>query len=193
MLSGAGIFIIEKYKNKIVAVLFGKKNKEYNEPGGVIDPGETPEETACRETREETSNLIKIDPTIIKKISYPIKLHKYMSYVIYIQNLSFRDYYHNNNLITNKCNKVKHHFWMETNSVIRIELKTLIKNALNNNNIMNDINEKTVMVRGRTLGIAKLLVDTNFFQNFPRPYNLHRKLTISSRLKCLIGTKTYTL
>jgi hypothetical protein len=61
-ITGAGILVVEFYKNTNCYVLFrSPHSKEYNDPGGLIDPGETPQESACRECREETANLLKFN------------------------------------------------------------------------------------------------------------------------------------
>ncbi len=186
--TGAGIFIIENYKGNLVAVLFGNKGRNYDDPGGLIDPGETPIETACRETREETANLIKISPDELHKISHKIIYKNYVSYVIFVENLSSKDYYHNINLVFGKC---KPHFWKENSSMIRIDLQRLIKNTLANNDIVKDINGNYVKIRGRTLGIVKNAFP--FLANLKCPTRLKRNKTIKSRMACLIGTYTYTV
>lgn len=191
MLTGAGIFIVQNYKNKNVVVLFGKNHKDYNEPGGIIDPGETPEEAACRETREETANLIKIKPHQLKKIGTPIRHHNYLSYIIYIKNLSLKDYYHNINLLQRKCNRRKHHHWMETDTAKRIDLDVFIKYVLADKNIIPDINGKMIPVRNRTIGIIKK--GLNDFEKLKNPVKLNDKVTVMSKMKCLIGTYTYIL
>jgi ADP-ribose pyrophosphatase YjhB (NUDIX family) len=186
-LSGAGIFIIENFDNHQVALLFGMKNGEYNEPGGTIDPGEKPEVTACRETREETANIINIKPDELLKIAIPIQHKQYMSYVIYLDKINTNDYYHNVKIIFNKC---RPHVWKENNSIARINLNELIQNSHDNKNIMKDINGKNIFIRNRTLGIAKKI--NNILNNLKKPITLYQNITLHSRLSCLIGTFTYT-
>jgi hypothetical protein len=188
MLTGAGIFIVENYKNNLVAILFGNKGHDYNEPGGSIDPGETPEETACRETREESANLIQIKPHELKQISIPILYKRYMSYIIYINKISARDHYHNVKLVFSKC---KPHCWKENSSMVRIDLQKLIKNSIINKNIMRDIDGNFIRVRQRTLGVVKQAI--NIFSKLRHSIYLHQNVTFISRMPCLIGTYTYTL
>jgi hypothetical protein len=191
--NGAGIFIVENYKNNLVAVLFGMQSAhgitEYNEPGGSIDFGEKTEETACRETREETANLIKILPHELLNISTPIIIHKYISYVIYVNKLITKDYYHNVNLIFNEC---KQHHWKENNSMVRVNLNSLINNAINNINIINDINGNKISVRDRTIEIAKKFND-GILAKLNLPISLNKNITLNSKMLCLIGTNTYTI
>lgn len=192
MLSGAGIFIIQNYKGRKVALLFGN-NKEYSDPGGYIDFGETTIEAACREAREESCNLLKLDSIKVKKMAFPIINGGYISYFLYVQNLSLRDYYHNTNIVFNKCNPYKHRHWMETNRATRIELGELIKNSIMNNNFMRDIDGNVIRVRGRVLGIVREALRNNVFLSMVYPINLNPQLTYYSRMSCLIGTHTYIL
>jgi hypothetical protein len=187
-LTGAGIFIVENNNNNLVAILFGNKGHEYSELGGVIDPGETPEETASREAKEESANLIQIKPHELKQISIPILHHKYMSYIIYINKISARDYYHNVKLVFGKC---KPHVWKENSSMVRIDLQNLIQNSMANKNIMKDIDGNLIRVRDRTIGIVKKAINT--FSNLKNPITLHQNVTFTSRMSCLIGTYTYTI
>lgn len=192
MLSGAGVFIIQNYKGRNVVVLFGN-NTEYSDPGGTIDFGETSIEAACREAREESGNLLKLEPKILRNIAIPIQHRNYMSYFIYIKNLSLKDYYHNMNLIYSKCDPYKHHHWMETNRATRINLDELIKNSVMNNNLIRDIDGRVIRVRRRVLEVMREALRRNIFLQLIYPYELNPKLTFYSRMPCLIGTHTYTL
>jgi hypothetical protein len=192
MLTGSGIFIIENYKNKKVVVLFGN-DEEYSDLGGKIDKGESSIDSACREAREESCNLFKFKPEQIKEISIPIQHRNYVSYFIYIKNLSLKNYYHNKDLIYAKCNKNTHHHWMETNKATRIDLDVLIEKSLINNNIMYDINGNKIQVRTRVLDLMNKAIKNGLFRQLKTPIDLYPKLTVQSKMKCLVGTYTYVL
>jgi hypothetical protein len=190
MYKSAGIYIIEKYKNNIVVVLFGKKNIQYCEPGGIIDPGETSIETACRETREESANLIKITPNELQQISNDsIIANKHISYIIHVNNLSINDYYNNINIIFNKCKH--HHCWKENNDMVRIDLKLLINNSLKGINQIHDINNNLINLRSRIIDLTKN--GAHKLLNKYTLYVLNRNLTTNSRMNCLNGTIYYSL
>jgi hypothetical protein len=192
MLTGSGIFIIENYKNKRVVVLFGN-DEEYNDLGGKIDHGESSIDSACREAREESCNLFKFKPEQIRNISVPVQHRNYMSYFIYIKNLSLKNYYHNKNIIYGNCDRNIHHYWMETNKAARIDLDVLIENSLKNNNIMYDINGNKIQVRMRVVDLMNNAIKKGVFNKLIIPKDLYPKLTIQSKMKCLIGTHTYVL
>lgn len=60
----AGCYLVNK-ELKSVAVIYREKQKDYSFPKGHTEEGETIEETALRETAEET----KRDAEIVKKFS----------------------------------------------------------------------------------------------------------------------------
>lgn len=55
----ASVFVINP-KNKKILLVFHKKFHKWVQPGGHIEEGETPEETAYREVYEETGIKIKL-------------------------------------------------------------------------------------------------------------------------------------
>ena len=72
MYTGAGILIMELYKSNPVIILFGFNKTNFSDPGGLLNIGETPEMGACRECREETANLINIQPNELLQFGIPI-------------------------------------------------------------------------------------------------------------------------
>lgn len=55
----ASAFIINPYNKKILLVKH-KKNRRWTQPGGHMEPYETPEETALREVYEETGLRVRL-------------------------------------------------------------------------------------------------------------------------------------
>jgi 8-oxo-dGTP pyrophosphatase MutT (NUDIX family) len=189
-ITGAGIFIVEKYNDKKMVVLFGKYGR-YDDPGGSIDPGETPEEAACRETQEETANLVKINKDELSRISYPVLYQQYQSYIIYVEGLPSKDFYHNVTNIFHPINGCKPDHWRESDKMTRVDLDLLINSANNNIDIMRDIDGRIIKVRGRVLGIVKKAKD--IFSKLSNPSMLYPNVNSKSDMACLIGTTTYTL
>jgi hypothetical protein len=187
---GAGIFVIENYKNNLVAVLFGKHNEEYSDLGGVLDPGEKAAFTACREAREESANLIKIEPNELKQIAIPINHLSYRSYVIYVTNLNETDYQHNIKKILKDC---KQHAWKENDSMTRILLDDLLETVIEGFDTVHDINDRKINIRARTIAIVKtgMAIFKSLYSKIP--HKLYQNVTLDSKMNCLIGTYTYTL
>lgn len=190
MFTGAGIFIIELYKLTPVVVLFGFNKTNFSEPGGSLEIGETIETCACRECREETENLINIKPDELVQISVPIIYKQYKSYIIYIQNLSARDYIYNANQIFNTCPSMS---WKETNTITRINLHDIINAAQNYLDYAYDIYGNQCFVRSRTMDLVRQ--GASIFMNMINysPIMLTRNLVMTSRMQCLIGTYSYTI
>lgn len=189
-MKGAGILIIEKFNNTNVVLLFGKKNIQYEDTGGLIDNNDKSYVmAACRETREETANLFNLDGNIIKKIGHPIQINKYISYAIYVNKININYYYHNIEIVLNKC---KYHSWKENNDVVRVDLNKLIYNAHKKISYINDIYNKTVKIRDRTLNIIKK--DAIYFLNInkQKPIELNINKILQSEMNCLINTYSYT-
>lgn len=55
----AGCFLINK-ETKEIALIYRQKQNDYSFPKGHVEKGETLEETAIRETAEETKRIAKI-------------------------------------------------------------------------------------------------------------------------------------
>lgn len=69
----AGVVIIDQDKNKVLA---GKRNADrvvgemWEFPGGKIEKGETPQEAAKRELKEEFHDEVQIGPQLGETVSY---------------------------------------------------------------------------------------------------------------------------
>lgn len=190
-LTGAGIFLVENYKGSIVATLFGKYGNSYSEPGGSIDHGESPLETACRETREETANLIRIKPQELQQHSKPINIGGYMAYIMYIKNIKSRLYNFNVAKIFKDCTD---HHWKETNSMARVSLSVLINAATKNISYVTNISGAIINIHPRTLNIVRQSINylnMLYYNTYPLP--LYPNVTMGSRNPCLIGTYSCTL
>ena len=131
MLTGAGILILESYNSNVVVTLFGMNNTNYSDLGGHIDHGETPQNAAYREGREESENLINIKPHELLQYGIPIRLKQYLCYILYVTNLSSKDYMYNVNIIHNRCHENHTDVWKESNSMVRIPLNNIITSAQN--------------------------------------------------------------
>lgn len=70
------------FENKKVLLMYNKKLNKWLQPGGHIEGKETPEETAIRETFEETGIKIKIiGPSFDNKKFQPIATERYVNKV----------------------------------------------------------------------------------------------------------------
>jgi hypothetical protein len=187
-IKGAGILIIENYKNNIVAVLFGDK-KEFSDLGGVLDDGETPLEAACREAREESANLFKFEPNELKKNSIPITILAYKCYIVYVKGINATDYRHNINQVLSDC---RSRVWKENDTMVRVPLKELIKSVKSNDNFVTDVGGREIKIRPRAIAIVKAALNELGDIHLQEPYYLYQNVTLSSKMKCLIGTYTYT-
>lgn len=190
-ITGAGILLLELYKNNPVITLFGNNNKKFEELGGSIDKKETPVEAAYREGREESCNLVYIRPEELTKYGTPVKNKEYVDYIMYIENLSHKDYHANMRKVHKKC---KGHSWKETSEMARFHLNDIINAAQRKKNTVKDINGIKRDIRGRTTDIIRKSVDLlyhMYMNNYPAL--MTRQKVKKSRKKCLVGTITYTL
>lgn len=74
VLVGVGIIVLRKDGKVLIGKRIGKFVPEYSIPGGSLEAGETFEEGACREMKEETGVIIK-NPTVVS-ISNNLETYK---------------------------------------------------------------------------------------------------------------------
>lgn len=184
-IDGAGILLIEMYKNTNCFVFFRSRNGEYNDTGGIRDAGEMPKTTACRECREETANLLQFS---VDDLSVNIIVNKYISYPVYIEGLHLVDYLKNIKITHRNCS----HHWKETSHMARIPIAQVSTGRLPH---VKDFYGRDIILRGRTCKIITNGMNTiNKILN-TSPIKLHRQTvnTASPKTRCLIGTTTYTV
>lgn len=186
--TGAGILLLEKYNNQDVICLFNE-NGNFTEPGGGIDIGESVEEAAYREGREETSNLITILPYELQQFGSPIIHNEYVCFALYITGLS-ESVYNKNLSLTQRC---KSKSWNETDGFVRFPLKKILVAATKGETKAIDINGKERNIRDRTMKLLTKSVNVLMGLTLTQPHNLIKHLITNSKMDCLIGTYTYRM
>lgn len=189
-IKGAGILLIENYNNNQYITLFGNKGGKYEDLGGISEYGDLPEETAYMEGREESCNTVNITPAYLVKYGHIVDIMAYRCYVMYITNLSYRDYLKNAYQVHTQCSKSS---WKESNDMTRIPIANILYMIQQGHHSVQDIFGKQVIIRDRTIHILKMghTVILNLLTT--APHVLIKNITIRSRMKCLIGTISYSL
>ena len=196
-ITGAGIFIVEFYKNENYIILVKSKNNLYDDAGGTRDINENPAETACRECREETRNLLNFNPS---DLSYNIVVKNYISFIVYVTGLSL-NYYNHNMTFTSMCPS----YWNETDDIIRIPLREINISSLP----IVHLGKRTIILRKRTCDIIKILFPmlTKILPSNKNKSswslsshdhsvklslkNLHPQINSKNKLKCLNKTVSF--
>lgn len=94
------------FENKKVLLMYNKKLNKWLQPGGHIEKSETPEETAIRETLEETGIKIKIiGPSFDNKKYHPIAIEHYINKVGDMIDIQFVAIPETKELLNNENNK----------------------------------------------------------------------------------------
>lgn len=123
------------FENKKVLLMYNKKLNKWLQPGGHIEGKETPEETAIRETFEETGIKIKIiGPTFDNNKFQPIATERYINKVGDMIDIQFLAIPETKELINNENNKT---MWfsienLEKEECISTEIKIKIKKLYEN-------------------------------------------------------------
>ena len=118
------------FENKKVLLMYNKKLNKWLQPGGHIEGKETPEETAIRETFEETGIKIEIvGPTFDNEKFQPIATERYINKVGDMIDIQFIAIPKTKELINNENNKT---MWfsiedLENENNISDEIKTKVK------------------------------------------------------------------
>lgn len=119
------------FENKKVLLMYNKKLNKWLQPGGHIEGKETPEETAMRETFEETGIKIKIiGPSFDNEKFQPIATERYVNKVGDMIDIQFVAIPETKKLINSENNNT---VWfeidkLETEENISDEIKTKVKN-----------------------------------------------------------------
>ena len=119
------------FKNKKVLLMYNKKLNKWLQPGGHIEGKEITEETAIRETFEETGVKVKIvGPTFNDGKKYqPIAIERYINKVGDMIDIQFLAIPETVELLNNENNRV---VWMDLNELeinenIEIEIKVKVR------------------------------------------------------------------
>lgn len=167
--SGAGILIIDTYKEKPCVLLFTKNQGEYHDLGGSIDRKDKKnkyavELTAVREAQEESANTLQIKSLkLIQSLSHvDLKYHNdyYRCYILYLKHKFPTKAYHNNvNILTKLIeHNVIPHQWRETNKFVRIYLTDLMN--CKNYNTCKTIDNHMIDIKDRTRNVFVQLFQT---------------------------------
>ena len=119
------------FRNKTILLMYNKKLNKWLQPGGHIEGKEIPEETAIRETFEETGVKVKIvGPTFNDGKKYqPIAIERYINKVGDMIDIQFLAIPETVELLNNENNRV---VWMDLNELeinenIEIEIKVKVR------------------------------------------------------------------
>lgn len=119
------------FENKKVLLMYNKKLNKWLQPGGHIEGKETPEETAIRETFEETGIKIKIiGPSFDNEKFQPIATERYINKVGDMVDIQFVAIPETKELTNDENNNT---VWfeidkLETEENISDEIKAKVKN-----------------------------------------------------------------
>lgn len=118
------------FENKKVLLMYNKKLNKWLQPGGHIEKSEVPEETAIRETFEETGIKIKIiGPSFDNKKYQPIAIEHYINKVGDMIDIQFVAIPETKELLNNENNKTVWFFIddLEKEENIENDIKNKVK------------------------------------------------------------------
>lgn len=130
----ASAYIID-FEGKKVLLMYNKKLNKWLQPGGHIEGKETPEETAIRETQEETGIKIRIiGPSFDGEKIQPIATERYINKVGDMIDIQFLAIPETKELVNDEDNKTKWFFIdnLENEIDISDEIKTKVKKLYEN-------------------------------------------------------------
>ena len=182
-INGAGVLIVEMYNNVPCYTVFQTRNGLYEEPGGSRDPNEDIRVTASRECREETANLLKLNP---QELNDSVIVRHYIAYIIYVSGLHRDDFLNNVKITHAHCSR----HWKETFNMTRIPIQNInigtFPNAIT-------YDGQHIKLRDRLCSVITEASKNILHILNKQPIRLNRQITQSSRNHCLINTVTYTI
>jgi ADP-ribose pyrophosphatase YjhB (NUDIX family) len=182
-LTGAGVIIYENYyvnsvtnlKGPAVILFRNKHTGRYEDPGGNLDPGETPKQAAVRELAEESLGTFKLPMTVLKD-QWSIRHINYMGYFVNVAGYIKTDSYADNHRLAKNMfeplNSANEHL-LETTDMQRFFVKDLLrdmKNAGADGSFFTTTASGTppkanVHILGRTKGLIRKADVEGFFDN----------------------------
>ena len=195
IINGAGVLLIERYVNRYnvsdyAFILFKDSRKgKYFEAGGHMELGESIQETAFQELKEESANLFRINPSYSTNIVIHNNYAVFPLFVVgptYNMGGIYSKYYKYNLALLHQNPDTPDDF-LETINMKRFYISDLVKcGILNNLNmnitsdlICNDANGKAEIISNRTVNIIRqtirlgiVEVNTNNFE----PITIHLPL-----------------
>ncbi len=211
MRNGAGVFLI--FPNSCVLLVRDTRNGLYSEPGGEQNKNESWIETVCRETQEETSNLVHlIPPKFGKDMKMKMKQHiiriqhkegtGYLVLMLFIPSMISKDLesliksYNLNREIFRDREEVPS-VWKETKEMTFVKWSNLMEAAKSRRRgaeffTTQDWKNKTVAISARTLKIFSAWMRISPC-TFPLPVIWKKKNSSEEKRTFLKNTKSIVL
>lgn len=198
-LTGAGILLLEKFKNEWIVILFKDHTKTFADIGGLYESkhGDV-KETAKQELEEESRKLFKINNNEILTNYLDIKNNSNIYYRLYFLNITdigFKNYSSlpdyktlfekNRDIIDN--NPYYSKSWKETTEIKRFKLIDLLNLVYQDKLYCKDMFGETHKIRRRVKDIMIEINNINKFEELVPP-NIYKSIINNS-----YGTTTYNL